>query len=271
MADDFLMRNSPPPTGCWGYNCFEEISSTDPVPSQLEVDGSWWITVAIMTATVILTSLICFFVGQKTIQCRYKAQLIRDRETLEKGLKERKKFVEEKLPVEKWNEELELHSEDHSCSICIEKYKIGDKISTSLEDINNQKACQHCFHSRCIGEWLWSNSECPICRTIFLGRQESQEFLMRNKEEDENDEEDPQAEVIASAQQEQQASQRRQDGWRASNVARVERSSNRPSSDSLKKTRQPRAATASGRVRSNIRPTDPLDEISDDESESMSC
>jgi len=268
------MMRSNTTTSCWGYGCFD-----DPDPSQLQTGWEWWKT-GTMVGTVVATSLICFFVGQKTIQCGYKAQLIREREREEEGIKERKKFVKEKLLIEKWSEELEIKYEDNSCSICMEKYKLGDKVSSSLQAENNRRPCQHIFHTECIGEWLWSNSECPICRNIFLGSQESEEFLMRSKA-NENDEENQQAEMISSARQEQAEQRRHLNGAgrpsyhgvvnnnTTSDVARVERSNSRPSPNGLQKPRRPRVSKPSGSVRSNGRRTDPLDELSDDESESM--
>lgn len=47
--------------------------------------------------------------------------------------------------------------EDHSCSICYEKYTEND-IKHSLE-------CTHHFHTKCIIDWFRnSNTECPVCR-----------------------------------------------------------------------------------------------------------
>lgn len=40
-----------------------------------------------------------------------------------------------------------------NCSICIEELVNG----FSLE-------CGHCFHNKCITEWLFKNKTCPVCR-----------------------------------------------------------------------------------------------------------
>lgn len=42
------------------------------------------------------------------------------------------------------------------CSICLEKYKVNDKIM----DLN----CRHSFHKDCINHWLKNNNTCPQCR-----------------------------------------------------------------------------------------------------------
>ena len=52
-----------------------------------------------------------------------------------------------------------------NCSICLEKYKLGDKI-IKLD-------CVHEFHSSCLKHWLTTHKTCPICR-----------FNIRNRFED---------------------------------------------------------------------------------------
>lgn len=42
------------------------------------------------------------------------------------------------------------------CSICLEKYKVNDKIM----DLK----CRHSFHKDCINHWLKNNNTCPQCR-----------------------------------------------------------------------------------------------------------
>lgn len=43
-----------------------------------------------------------------------------------------------------------------NCSICLERYEIGDKYL--------QLICDHIFHSNCIGGWLVRKETCPNCR-----------------------------------------------------------------------------------------------------------
>ena len=52
--------------------------------------------------------------------------------------------------------ELDLENLINDCSICLEEYKINEKIM-----ILN---CNHIYHERCIKMWLDQNDTCPICR-----------------------------------------------------------------------------------------------------------
>lgn len=58
---------------------------------------------------------------------------------------------------------------DRSCSTCLELYKVGDKVSWSIEETST---CIHIFHHECIMRWLSSKDEatCPACRQSFLPR-----------------------------------------------------------------------------------------------------
>ena len=66
----------------------------------------------------------------------------------------RHKYNMFKLPVYK------IVSDDNllldECSICLEKYKLNDKII----HLN----CRHPFHKKCIYIWLNKNNTCPQCR-----------------------------------------------------------------------------------------------------------
>tara|TARA_B110000902_G_scaffold261494_2_gene336379 strand:+ start:49 stop:405 length:357 start_codon:yes stop_codon:yes gene_type:complete len=44
----------------------------------------------------------------------------------------------------------------NECSICLEEYKINEKIM--ILD------CDHIYHKECINLWLNENHNCPICR-----------------------------------------------------------------------------------------------------------
>ena len=50
-----------------------------------------------------------------------------------------------------------------SCSICMERFKVGDNISLSPVE-----GCHHVFHHDCIREWLLRRTGCPCCRVIML-------------------------------------------------------------------------------------------------------
>ena len=59
-----------------------------------------------------------------------------------------------KLPVYRVNSNDNLLLDE--CSICLEKYKVNDKIL----NLN----CRHSFHKDCINIWLKDNNTCPQCR-----------------------------------------------------------------------------------------------------------
>ncbi|KAL8114106.1 RING-H2 finger protein ATL67-like [Apium graveolens] len=43
------------------------------------------------------------------------------------------------------------------CAICLGEYKEGEMLRM-LPD------CKHCFHLKCVDEWLKLNASCPVCR-----------------------------------------------------------------------------------------------------------
>jgi hypothetical protein len=49
------------------------------------------------------------------------------------------------------------------CTICMEAFAAGDKVSWSPST-----TCNHVFHYKCISEWLKSHKECPYCRQVYL-------------------------------------------------------------------------------------------------------
>ena len=49
------------------------------------------------------------------------------------------------------------------CHICLDHFRIGEEISWS-----NVSKCKHCFHSKCINEWLLMHQACPLCRANML-------------------------------------------------------------------------------------------------------
>ncbi len=52
-------------------------------------------------------------------------------------------------------------SNGHSCSVCLESYRVGDKARTI--------PCFHTFHTGCIDPWLAERAECPICKHSAIG------------------------------------------------------------------------------------------------------
>ena len=62
-------------------------------------------------------------------------------------------FFEELEIDEKLIHNIEI--EKNKCIICLNNYKIHDKIS--------YLPCLHLFHSACIKEWLKRSNKCPLC------------------------------------------------------------------------------------------------------------
>jgi len=53
---------------------------------------------------------------------------------------------------------------DMECSICLDVFEPGDKLSWS-----RTLRCEHVFHEECLKPWLMTNDECPYCRTKIIG------------------------------------------------------------------------------------------------------
>jgi len=66
----------------------------------------------------------------------------------ERAINNLKKIDINENNINKFNEEV--------CNVCLEMYKEG-QISIKLE-------CEHCFHEKCIIQWLKMRNTCPVCR-----------------------------------------------------------------------------------------------------------
>ena len=51
--------------------------------------------------------------------------------------------------------------DSHSCSVCLEAYRVGDEVRTI--------PCFHTFHVGCIDPWLSERAECPVCKHSAIG------------------------------------------------------------------------------------------------------
>jgi hypothetical protein len=60
--------------------------------------------------------------------------------------------------------DLEENAPENCCSICLDEYAPGDKISRA----KNVSSCQHLFHEHCIISWLMNHDNCPICRISYF-------------------------------------------------------------------------------------------------------
>ncbi|PIN03322.1 hypothetical protein CDL12_24162 [Handroanthus impetiginosus] len=46
---------------------------------------------------------------------------------------------------------------NEQCPVCLSVFAEG-------EEIRQLNVCQHAFHAECIDMWLYSHSNCPVCR-----------------------------------------------------------------------------------------------------------
>lgn len=47
----------------------------------------------------------------------------------------------------------------YECVVCLSVFEEG-------EDVRKLPRCQHSFHAPCIDMWLYSHSDCPLCRSL---------------------------------------------------------------------------------------------------------
>ncbi|KAG1371680.1 E3 ubiquitin-protein ligase [Cocos nucifera] len=66
--------------------------------------------------------------------------------------------IQELLPVCKYRKE---QAQEHECSVCLSVFVDG-------EDVRQLPRCKHSFHAPCIDMWLYSHSNCPVCRADVL-------------------------------------------------------------------------------------------------------
>ena len=65
----------------------------------------------------------------------------------------------ELIPSHKYQKGSGLVSEhDGMCAVCLSEFEEG-------EDLRTLPECVHSFHAECIDMWLYSHSNCPVCRT----------------------------------------------------------------------------------------------------------
>ncbi len=64
----------------------------------------------------------------------------------------------------------EIKEENNFCCICLQQYKIEEKIV--------EMYCNHLFHSECIDEWLNNNPTCPICRMDVINENLNNDIIL---------------------------------------------------------------------------------------------
>ncbi|KAL8050355.1 hypothetical protein ABFX02_06G077700 [Erythranthe guttata] len=68
--------------------------------------------------------------------------------------------VAELLPARKFKKG--VVEDGASCAICLCEFEDGEEVRTLPE-------CAHSFHAPCIDMWLYSHSNCPVCRHALVG------------------------------------------------------------------------------------------------------
>ncbi|KAK3037831.1 hypothetical protein RJ639_031872 [Escallonia herrerae] len=63
----------------------------------------------------------------------------------------------ELIPAHKYQRSMGLEGEDGVCPVCLSEFEEGEQLRTLPE-------CMHGFHVACIDMWLYSHSNCPMCR-----------------------------------------------------------------------------------------------------------
>jgi len=74
------------------------------------------------------------------------------------------------------------HQETKECSICLERFQIGQDLSWSTK-------CNHIFHHKCLVTWLMKHDECPCCRIKIIDEETLLEETLSNHSEYDTDEE----------------------------------------------------------------------------------
>ncbi|CAI9759872.1 unnamed protein product [Fraxinus pennsylvanica] len=69
--------------------------------------------------------------------------------------------VAELLPTHKFQDTGLIGVDDNMCAVCLSEFEEDEELRTLPE-------CKHSFHVQCIDMWLYSHSNCPMCRTVVL-------------------------------------------------------------------------------------------------------
>ncbi|XP_057972762.1 RING-H2 finger protein ATL33-like [Malania oleifera] len=64
--------------------------------------------------------------------------------------------MELKSPI-KYQDETHVGEYGDECPVCLSPYADGERI-------RRLSSCKHSFHASCIDKWLYSHSNCPVCR-----------------------------------------------------------------------------------------------------------
>ena len=104
------------------------------------------------TIITIITTVVCgFFCISGCASCRGERKYSRETEEILHHPSIENVPKENPLVVG-----LDLASENVECSICLEHYEVGQKLSIL--------SCMHFYHEDCLNIWNKDHTECPQCR-----------------------------------------------------------------------------------------------------------
>lgn len=69
-------------------------------------------------------------------------------------------YISQLIPARKYKKE-QAAGADGECSVCLMPFAEG-------EEVRQLPKCKHSFHAPCIDMWLYSHSNCPMCRADVL-------------------------------------------------------------------------------------------------------
>ncbi|KAJ9684223.1 hypothetical protein PVL29_016621 [Vitis rotundifolia] len=135
-----------------------EDKPINPILSKLAV-----VLAGIASAAVVVTIYRCI-----AISCRNRGRQRSHRERLQQLMYQRGDQTPSSvnnsaallmIPAHKYHKGMELvGNDDGVCAVCLSEFEEGEELRTLPE-------CMHSFHVACIDMWLYSHTNCPLCRS----------------------------------------------------------------------------------------------------------
>ena len=121
--------------------------------------------------------------------------ILKNKKTLEDKNKD-VQYILNYIPFTIIKDTPKVNDEPH-CLICLNNFEIDEKVSAL--------PCCHCFHTKCLDEWIMRNAKCPICKLEItlknlIGEDTIKEYMKRiedtRKEEERKEKERKEKERI---------------------------------------------------------------------------
>lgn len=109
--------------------------------------------VAIASIAMLLVAYNLFIVGW----CWRNQRDRRQNQSLGTGNTSSSRGMEQLIPICKYRKEDTKLQACSECAVCLSVFVDG-------EDLRQLPKCKHSFHADCIDMWLYSHSNCPLCR-----------------------------------------------------------------------------------------------------------